>query len=37
MTKHPFRVAIETGAGPEDFGELFSQDVVLWAPMLTGP
>jgi hypothetical protein len=37
MTKHPFRVAIETGAGKEKFSMLFSPNVVLWAPMLTKP
>src|SRR5262252_8317459 len=37
MTKHPFRVAIETGASNEKSGELFSPNVVLWAPMLTKP
>ena len=37
MTKHPFRVAIETGASKEKSAELFSPNVVLWAPMLTKP
>ena len=37
MTKHAFRVAIETGAGKEEFVKLFSPDIVLWAPMLTKP
>jgi hypothetical protein len=37
MTKHPFRVAIETGVSKEDFVKLFSPDVVLLAPMLTKP
>src|SRR5262245_26568144 len=37
MTKHAFRVAIETGAGNEEFVKLFSPDIVLWAPMLTKP
>ena len=37
MTKHPFRVAIETDASKEKFGNLFSPNVVLWAPMLTKP
>ena len=37
MKKHPFRVAIETGANPEQFAKLFSPEVVLWAPMLTKP
>jgi hypothetical protein len=37
MMKHAFRVAIETGVGPEKFAALFSPDIVLWAPMLTKP
>lgn len=37
MKKHPFRVAIETGAGREDFAKLFSPAVVLMAPMLSKP
>lgn len=37
MSKHPFRVAIETGASKEELGKLFSPDVVLLAPMLTKP
>ena len=37
MTKHPFRVAIETGASKQEFATLFSPDVVLMAPMLTKP
>src|SRR5262245_3702048 len=37
MTKHPFRVAIESGASKEKFSKLFSPNVVLWAPMLTKP
>jgi len=37
MTKHPFRVAIESGAGRDDFAKLFSPDAVLLAPMLTKP
>jgi len=37
MTKHPFRVAIETGVSKEDFVKLFSPDVVLMPPMLTNP
>jgi hypothetical protein len=35
MTKHPFRIAIESGAGKEDFAKLFSLDVEILAPMLT--
>jgi hypothetical protein len=37
MTKHPFRVAIETGASAKEFGKLFSPDVTLLAPILTKP
>jgi hypothetical protein len=37
MPKHPFRVAIETGATDEDFSKLFAPDVVIKAPMLTKP
>jgi hypothetical protein len=37
MTKHPFRVAIESGADNEELGKLFSPDAVLLAPMLTMP
>jgi len=35
MSKHPFRVAIETGASEETFGKLFAPDVAIQAPMLT--
>jgi len=35
MSKHPFRVAIETGANEETFGKLFAPDVAIQAPMLT--
>jgi len=37
MSKHPFRVAIETGMSKEAFGKLFAPDVVIMAPMLTKP
>jgi hypothetical protein len=37
MSKHPFRIAIETGASKEDFSQLFASDVVIKAPMLTKP
>jgi hypothetical protein len=37
MSKHPFRVAIESGASDEDFSKLFAPDVVIKAPMLTKP
>jgi hypothetical protein len=37
MSKHPFRVAIESGASREDFSKLFAPDVVIKAPILTKP
>jgi hypothetical protein len=37
MSKHPFRVAIEAGAGREEFSKLFAPDVVIKAPFLTRP
>ena len=37
MSKHPFRIAIETGATDENFSKLFAPDVVIKAPMLTKP
>lgn len=37
MSKHPFRIAIETGATKEAFADLFAPDVVIMAPMLTKP
>jgi hypothetical protein len=37
MSKHPFRVAIETGVSKEVFSKLLAQDVVIMAPMLTKP
>jgi hypothetical protein len=37
MSKHPFRVAIETQASREEFSKLFSADVTIYAPMLTKP
>lgn len=37
MTKHPFRIAIESGASRGDFAKTFSPDVSLLAPMLTKP
>jgi hypothetical protein len=37
VTKHPFRIAIETGANPEAFARLFSPEAELLAPMLTKP
>src|SRR5262249_49520258 len=37
MSKHPFRVAIETGVSKEALGKLFAPDVVILAPMLTKP
>ncbi|MEI9929495.1 MAG: hypothetical protein WDM89_02720 [Rhizomicrobium sp.] len=35
MAKHPFRVAIESGASNEDFAKLFSLNAEILAPMLT--
>src|SRR5262245_46873975 len=35
MTKHPFRVAIETGASKEKSGQLYWPNVVRWALTLT--
>jgi hypothetical protein len=35
MSKHPFRVAIETNANKKDLGKLFTADAVIEAPMLT--
>src|SRR5262245_28621252 len=37
MSKHPFRVAIETQASDESFRKLFATDVIIDAPMLTKP
>jgi len=37
MTKHPFRIAIESGASKDEFSKLFWRDVVLLAPMLSKP
>jgi hypothetical protein len=37
MTKHPFRIAIESGASPEQLSKLFSPNAELLAPMLTKP
>ena len=37
MSKHPFRVAIESSAGADEFRKLFAADVVIFAPMLTKP
>jgi hypothetical protein len=37
MSKHPFRLAIESGAGADDFRKLFATDAVIYAPMLTKP
>jgi len=37
LSKHPFRVAIETRASREDLGKLFAPDAVIYAPMLTKP
>jgi hypothetical protein len=37
MSKHPFRLAIESGASADDFRKLFAADAVIHAPMLTKP
>src|ERR1700733_444355 len=37
MSKHPFRLAIETDARPEAFEALLAADVALHAPMLSQP
>ena len=37
MSKHPFRLAIESGASANDFRKLFAADAVIYAPMLTKP
>ena len=37
MSKHPFRLAIESGARADEFRRLFAVDAVIYAPMLTKP
>jgi hypothetical protein len=37
MSRHPFRLAIESGASKEEFAKLFAPDVTIQAPMLTKP
>lgn len=37
MSKHPFRIAIESGASHAQLEKLFAPDVALKAPMLTQP
>jgi len=37
MSKHPFRLAIESGASADDFRKLFAADAVICAPILTKP
>ena len=37
MSKHPFRLAIESGASTDDFRKLFADDAVIYAPILTKP
>src|SRR5262245_61963607 len=37
MTKHPFRVTIESDASAEKLGELLAPEAVLFAPMLSKP
>jgi hypothetical protein len=35
VSKHPFRLAIESGARADEFRRLFAADAVIYAPMLT--
>jgi hypothetical protein len=37
MSKHPFRLAIESGASADDLRKLFAADAVIYAPILTKP
>lgn len=37
MSKHPFRVAVESGASQDELSKLFAPDVEIMAPMLTKP
>jgi len=37
MSKHPFRLAIESGAHADALGKLFAVDAVIYAPILTKP
>jgi hypothetical protein len=37
MSKHPFRLAVESGASADDFHKLFAANAVIYAPMLTKP
>jgi len=37
MSKHPFRLAIESGAGTDALRKLFAADAVIYAPILTKP
>ena len=37
MRKHPFRVAIESGAKRDELAKLFSPHAEIWPPMLTKP
>ncbi len=37
MSKHPFRLAIESDASGSDFRKLFAADAVIFAPILTKP
>jgi hypothetical protein len=37
MSKHPFRLAMESGAGADDFRKLFAANAVIYAPILTKP
>jgi hypothetical protein len=37
MAKHPFRIALETHVGTDGLRELFAENVILHAPMLSKP
>jgi len=37
MSRHPFRLAIESAASKQEFVKLFAPDVTIQAPMLTKP
>jgi len=37
MWKHPFRLAIESGASADEFRKLFAADAIIYAPILTKP
>ena len=37
MSKHPFRLAIESDASADEFRKLFAADAIIYAPILTKP